>query len=280
MLEWYEDWLQIHPGNISGFHIGRRNGRGRYTIIFHLVEKHPLGEVQEQNLIPPYLEVPFPDGKARKIKTDVQQTGQGDLQFALCHKVLANGDRSLGTVGVFVRDTFNQVYAVTNYHVAAWNHMLKYKFHFKGNEPGVVVGTTNGNLITGAFTKEIDFAFVKVHNSGGASNSFGDGNSISSFFLGPISPGVINRAAKVYSRYKPNGVSTIIRDNEAVFVTNFMGLKLEKMIMLDRVTYPGDSGSAVMIGDNLLALIVGADDFYTYAFPYHKINSVLPYTII
>lgn len=282
LQDWYETWYAIHPGNITGFRIGKKNEKGRYCVIFHVAKKIDLHKLKKRNIVPDFFEIKFPDGKTRRIKTDIEETGSSKFQFSICHKRLSNNTKVIGTVGVFVRDSNDNIYAITNYHVAAWNHMLNNQFEFNGNENDVVVDNSiQSNLIFGLFSTEIDVAFVKVPNFSGLSNNFLSGNYIQSFALGPISPNAIGLDLKVYSRSKPTGISCTLKNNSAVFNTGFRNLLLKDVIMLDRVlTIGGDSGSAVMAQNTLIGIIIGADDKYSYAIPYFKINRFVSLDII
>jgi hypothetical protein len=278
----YEEWYSIHPENITGFRIGKKNDKGHFCVIFHVAEKIELQKLKKGNLVPKYFEIKFPDGKVRRIKTDIEETGSSRFQFSICHKNLSNNAKAIGTVGVFVRDSNNNIYAITNYHVAAWNHMLNNKFEFNGNENNVFVDNTiQSNLILGLFSNEIDVAFVRIPNTSGLSNRFLSGNYIQSFALGPITPNAVGQDLKVYSRSNPLGSAGIMKSNSAVFSTGFRNILLKDVIMFDRIlTIGGDSGSAVMAQDTLVGIIVGADEKYTYAIPYFKINSFLSLEII
>jgi hypothetical protein len=280
LANYYKDWLKIHGDNISGFSIDKKNGKGNYCIIFHVGKKLDTNELKESNIIPPYFEISFPNGEIKKIKTDIEETGFSSLQFSLCQKNLPYGNRALGTVGVFVKDVNNYVYAVTNYHVAAWDRMLQNVYNFNGDDNRIAVDSTNSDHVIGIFSNEIDAAFVRVVNSTGLSNNFASGNYIDTFAYGPITTDAIGMNITVYSRKNPMGIDSILKNNSTIFNTMFNGLVLEKVIMIDKVTDGGDSGSAVMFQNTLLGIIVGADDLYSYVIPYHKINSFLSLQLI
>lgn len=276
----YKEFFDIHRKNITGFRIDKKNGVGNYCIVFHVSKKIEKKKLNELNIIPLYFEVTFPNGEVKKIKTDIEETGKSKLQFALCHKNLSNGSKSNGTVGVFVEDQNQNVYAVTNYHVAAWDKMLNNQFEFNGSDSSIVVGNQTSNLVIGLFSNEIDVAFVKVNNRTGLNNHFLSGNYIQTYAQGPIQPNAIGQQLTIYARSKPAGKNSYLKNNRVIFYTGFRNLILENVIMLDKVTLGGDSGSAVMIQNILLAIIVGADDRYSYAIPYYKINNFLSLKII
>lgn len=276
----YKEFFAIHKTNITGFRIDKKNGSGNYCIIFHVSQKIDKNKLNKLNIIPLYFEVVFPNGEIKKIKTDIEETGDSRLQFALCHKNLSNGSKSKGTVGVFVEDQNKNIYAITNYHVAAWDKMLNNQFEFNGSDTSIIVGNQTSNLVIGLFSNEIDVAFVKVNNRTDLNNQFLSGNYIQTYAQGPIQPNAIGQQLTVYARSKPIGKTSFLKNNRAIFHTGFRNLVLENVIMLDKVTLGGDSGSAVMIQNILLAIIVGADDRYTYAIPYYKINNFLSLKII
>lgn len=280
IVKMYSQWFDIHKENISGFRIGKKNGKGNYSIVFHVGKKIDKSQVNSSNVIPPYFEIDFPNGQRKKIKTDVEETGFSKLQFSVCHKNLSNGETAIGTVGVFVKDSNNYIYAITNYHVACWDSMLLNIFSFNNVDNNVIVHNTVSNRVIGLFSNEIDAAFVRVTNPTGLSNHFQSGNYIQSYANGPITPNAIGMKVTVYSRGNPMGINSEIRSNSAIFNTWFRGLKLEKVIMLDRISDGGDSGSAVMFQNILLGIIVGADNLYSYVVPYYKINSFLSLEII
>lgn len=276
----YKNLFNIDTENITGFRIDKKNGNGNYSIVFHVANKKQLEEVPETKRIPSHFFISFPDGINRKIKTDVEETGASGFHFSVCQTVLPNGDLNLGTVGVFVRQNA-AIYAVTNYHVAAWSHMLAGNFSFNGDENGSFIDNQPANLILGLFSNEIDAAFIRVADPTQISNQFANGMAIKSFAKGPITPGAIGQMLTVYSRSNPQGINGILKNNSAVFNTRFRNLLLNGVIQIDRlITTNGDSGSPVMVNDILVGIIVGGDESYSYAIPFHKIWSFNPIDIL
>jgi len=82
----YLKWYQIHPQNIVGFRIDKKVTNGKrernYSIIFQVRKKRKEKNLGAKETIPSFLLLKFPDGKIRKIKTDVHETGKSGFQLA------------------------------------------------------------------------------------------------------------------------------------------------------------------------------------------------------
>lgn len=280
----YFKWHQMHPDNIVGFRIDKKVTNGKkernYSVIFHVKKKKKEKVLSAQELVPPFFMIKFPDGKIRKIKTDVEQTGMPKLQLSECRKPIGNGQIELGTAGVILRDgpTF---FALTNYHVAAFQLMQQGQFRFKGQDNNIFLDGNRETFVDGIFSREIDAAFIRLSGSPFGANNLGQGVTIRSFLNGPLSPVLQNKTVVIYSARLRRGIEVSIKTNSATFQTNFQNIFLEDVIQISpKMTIKGDSGGVVMINSSVLVgIIVGADDYYSYAIPFFKINNFKPLTI-
>jgi hypothetical protein len=279
----YKKWLNIHSSNIVGFRVDKKIANGKpgryYSIIFHVRKKLPENKLGDQT-IPPFLSVKFPDGKTRKIRTDVEQTGTPQLHLGECRKPRKNGNFEVGTAGIILKDTAS-FFALTNFHVAGVDLMQQGQFDFAGADNNISVGGVQATFVEGIFSDEIDVAYIRLSAEPADPNILGDGIRIGGFMDGPLGAILIDKDIKVYSNNMRNGKKAKIKSNSVVFHTGFKDLMLNDVLQIrPRITQRGDSGGVVLIdGDVIVGIIVGADDSSTYAIPFFKANNFKPLTI-
>lgn len=278
LRESYKELFQFDPENIVGLKVakkttGKKVGRN-YSIVFQVARKKDKKKLEKTNHIPEYLLVRFPDGKFKKIKTDVQQTGKTRFHMGICRKPKKNGKIEVGTLGIVLADGADLL-GLTNYHVAAFDRMLAGEFFFEGSDKKISVDDQQAEFIEGIFSDELDIAYLRINPDGDDPNMMSDGNRIAGFIQAPIRPGIVGREVKVYGKSSRNGRTARINDNSTVFDTGFEGMQIIDVLQIDPVvTKKGDSGGLVVIdNDLLLGIVIGADEKFTYAIPYHKIDS-------
>src|ERR1700741_5147658 len=85
MQKRYRKWYGVDSSNIVGFRIDKKVTYGKiprnYSIIFQVKKKKIDAKLDPSKMIPRYFMIKFPDGKTRKIRTDVEQTGRPRLQL-------------------------------------------------------------------------------------------------------------------------------------------------------------------------------------------------------
>jgi hypothetical protein len=274
----YKQLFQFDPQNIVGLKISKKitgkKVRHNYSIVFQVARKKDKKKLVKTNYIPEYLLVRFPDGKFKKIKTDVQQTGKTRFHMGICRKPKRNGKIEVGTLGIVLVDDFDWL-GLTNYHVAAFDRMLAGDFFFEGSDKKISVDGRQAEFIEGIFSDELDIAYLRMEPDGDDPNIMSDGSRIAGFIQSPIRPGIIGRQVMVYAKSNRNGRSARIKNNSTVFDTGFEGMQIIDVLQIHPiVTRKGDSGGLVVIdGDLLLGIVIGGDDEFTYAIPYHKINA-------
>ena len=246
-----------------------------------MVKKSGLSKLKSSNAIPEYFKIEFPDGKIRKIMTDVEQTGKPHLHLSVVKKPNANGSNEIGTIGVFLKDANNTIFGLTNYHVAGWNNMLRNEFYFNGSDNNVFIDGISCVFEEGIISNEIDVAFIKIGGNVQVNNQLSSEVQISDYVEGPITSDAINQVVNVYVNKEPGIKSSKVGNNSAIFYSGFRDIALEDVLMLDPVvTNKGNSGCPVMIDDSLLGIIVGGDSKYSYAIPYFKIKNFKPLDIL
>ena len=276
--------LKHHPENITGLRIDKKVKNGKeqrnYSVIFHVEKKIGHSEVKEiGKLIPPFLNIKFPDGKTRKIKTDVEETGKFMFHLGIGDEINCKlNPTEVGSVGLFLKDEHDRVFVLTNYHVVARKEMKAGRFEYERNsnqKENVTVRDLNGTVYSGrlecgVFSSEIDAAFAELFVFPDDSmNSLPDGSNVQGYsYQCPFK----NSPVTVYSYYNRGGRSTIVKNQSAVFRTGFNDKYISDTILIERCTDDGDSGGLVVTSTNsVLGIVTGGDNNYTYVIPYYKI---------
>ncbi len=287
--KWHQKWHKNHPDNITGFRIGKKTTNGittrYYSIIFQVKKKKKEKQLETSFLIPRYFVIKFPDGKKRKIKTDVEQTGTFTFQSGITCEVNSIYSNKFGSAGLFVTDSQKKVYMLTNYHVVAEQMIANHQYYYRRpvsqnkNDVKIIISNTNilqGRFETGIISHEIDAAFVELFMPPDTGmNVLPDKNKVKGrVSVRPYPPSFIGKSLIVYSYHSPMGADGKINDNSSVLYTNNPDIFFEDLLQIaPRITQGGDSGSLVVTPSfAVLGLIVGADNNYSYAIPFYKID--------
>lgn len=283
-------WRKVHTKNIVAFRIDYKVTEGKetpnYCIVIQVASKKPKKNLKKEQVLPEFIRIKFPDGKFRKVPTDVVETGHFEFQFGITDEVDSIRSPHFGTAGLFVTDSTNRVFVLTNYHVVAERLINQGVFYFR-REPGdnrrdVRLVSAGGSIIEGMFAEGIlnhgvdaAFVFLPIPPNNNL-NRLPDGGIVrGKLDVRPIPDSFRNRPVVVYSHFHPRGITSIINDNSAVLFTNDPAIFFEDVIQLKpRVTDGGDSGSIVLTPSGaVLGIIVGADqNDHSYVIPFFKIN--------
>lgn len=273
MVKYHKKWLNKHYDNIAGLRIDKKNKKGNYSIVFQVKEKIEKTLLNKKNIIPPHYDIKFPDGIIKRIRTDVEQTGAFRFHLEICKKPLNNGNIEVGTIGVFVKYSGN-IFGITNYHVAGKDRMMNNEFFFNGADGDISIDDEPEVFTEGIFSNEIDVAFIQLQNNVNASNILIDGTQINGFINGPLTSDANGTDVTVYSRINNSAGQGVINSNAVIFNTGFNNLTMKEIIQVSPLlSQHGDSGGPVLIGNSILGIIVGGDDFYTYVIPFFKIRN-------
>lgn len=273
-------WAGRHKGNIVGVRVDRKYSNGKkasqYSIVFHVAKKFDDAHLSPRQRIPPYYSIKFPDGKMRRVPTDVHETGRFSFQSEVLDEVKDITAGKAGKIGVFVRDG-QKAFAVTNYHVAAGGLMAEDILFFDASSgeqaDTLFINDQREFLNIGIFSTELDVAFVTAGDSGDVSNRLPGDVTPRDFVPGPIDSTWNGKSVFIFSKTNPEGTTVRLRNNSTTFDPQFPGVsKIVGAVAIDRCTNHGDSGSLVLSNDlQVLGIVTGADDSFTYVIPYYKI---------
>jgi hypothetical protein len=236
-------------------------------------------------IIPRHYDIVFPDGKTRRIKTDVRQTGEFKFQSSIMDQVKDNGNGNSGTLGLLLKDKRENYFGLTNYHVAAerllQRNILSYDVTSGDPRHNVSIGGAICKLHKGTFNQQLDVAFIFIGSDILASNSLPGGGRVndSTFIRGPIPPTARKNIVSLYLPSRGGKINKQIEDNDAPL--NHRLMRFIELITVTKCTRGGDSGSLVLAeGAKALGIVLGADDDFTYIVPYYKIHNYYPLQII
>ncbi|MGV3560783.1 hypothetical protein [Larkinella arboricola] len=289
LKDYHNEIRSKHIDNIVALRIGKKNINGKptnvYSIVFQVVKKINPDELDPKFVIPKKIQIDFPDGKKRFIKTDVEETGKFKFHFGIASEVKSKYSIHFGSVGLFVGDNLNRTYMLTNYHVVAESFISKRRFRYRRplsqTKSDVRIIDRNGSDINGRFEEglishEIDAAFVELPiDPDPRLNILPDNSRIQGRVLvRPLPPSIKNKPVIIYSFYNPTGVNSVISDNSAVLYTDDEKIFFEDIIQIrPKVTQGGDSGGLVLNAKfAVLGIIVGGDNLCSYAIPFYKID--------
>ncbi len=282
-------WYKKYGENVTGIRVDKKRkgkkAKNYYSIVFNVVKKLNGNDLPAKQIIPKFFDINFPDGKRRKIKTDVRQTGEFNFHLRIMDPVRDEETGNPGALGLLLKDGRDNVYGLTNYHVAAEHLMQQQRFFYDVTQGDprhdVSIGGSLGRLFKGTMEPELDVALVFLGSFISVSNALPDGRSVNNtgFIPGPIPPAARNSPVALYIPSRNGRFNRVIEDNEAPLNTRIM--RFIELIMVKRCTRGGDSGSIVLAGNNLvLGIVLGADDEFTYIVPYYKIHKFFPLQII
>jgi len=280
-------WFKKYGENLTSIQVHKKHTKRRkknyYAIVFHVVQKKKINELDPKEIIPRYIDIRFPDRKIRKVRTDVKQTGEFRFHAAILDTVqdIPTGER--GTLGFFVRDRLENIFAVTNYHVAARDLMRHKIYSYDAANGGprydVLVAGRKGELFKGLFDAQRDVAFVSLGPIA-VNNRLPDGRVIDNrdFIHGPHGTSLRGQRVKICLRSYEGTLNVTVTDNSAPCHSRFM--EFIDMITVKSCADNGDSGGVVLLNDQVLGIILGSDEDATYIVPYQKIYNFLSYPIL
>jgi len=273
--------------NIIGMHAAKKTrgdkSMNRLAIVFHVTKKKTV--LPQDKEIPRFVVIKFPDGRKRKIPTDVVQTGKFNFQSVGIGS-LGNHKQSsiVGTLGFFITRN-KELYAVSNMHVFGDVYLRAGRFRYFNDIPHQAVADielAEGNTVIDAFLEEaqfgqeLDAAIARIANASTIRNSIprigkpqGHKNLNNSIHIG--------KPVVVYAGLQRAAAGATIRALNAVVEPVINGKKyaISGLTQLNGVlTVPGDSGSIVFNDVNqrlIVGMVIGADDFASYFIPITKI---------
>jgi hypothetical protein len=282
-------WYDQYGDNVTSIRVHKKTTKRKkksfYSIVFHVIKKKPEKQILPSEIIPKSISIRFPDGKLRAVKTDIKQTGEFRFLSNLLDSVHDPRGGETGALGLFLQDNRGNVFALTNYHVAAQDLIQRGIFEYDPtrNPPrhDVQIGGFMHRLYKGKFDQEIDAAFIRMGPGTSISNALADGTNIDNrnFLEGPLDASLRNKPTKVYLRSRGDQIGRLVTDNSAP-------LSSRDMQFLDMVTVKlcgdnGDSGGLVLANSNqVLGIILGCDEDSTYIVPYYKIHDFFSLQII
>lgn len=296
MNKWAKRWQKLHPENIVGFRIDKKIANGvearTYSIIFQVATKYQEENLKKEHLIPSFFSIKFPDGVTRKVQTDVEQTEKFEFHLKVGSDVYSDlSAPNHGSAGLFLKDNeLERVFMLTNYHVAAWSRMKNGYFSYDRPSTDVrknVKISDNSEIVygrfeTGIMSSELDIAFIELFMLPRRLNELPNGSYVNGFVKGSMMPSL--RKGTSVNVYKPGsmGARSKLVSTSSTLVSGFSDITFRDLILIEKITSPGDSGSLVVISDNLsiLGIVMGGSGAYTYVVPFYKINNFNPLTIL
>ncbi|MBX2907252.1 MAG: hypothetical protein KF744_14500 [Taibaiella sp.] len=161
--------------NIVGFRIDKKKTgnveKNRYCVVFQVKKKVSADQLDTDKKLPSQITIKFPDGKRRKVNTDVEETGEFKLQSGVGGNVTSalSPPNARGSAGLFVTDDGVRTLMMTNYHVVAKNLMAQRRFYYRrqssDNTRNVPLVSTTGQPTLGMIEEgrigdEVDVAFI------------------------------------------------------------------------------------------------------------------------
>lgn len=287
----YLKFQQIDPQNITGFSIKKKVSKGvetrRYSIVFYVKKKRK--RMDSKYCIPPVLLVKCSDGTIRKVKTDVVETGVFKTHVGIASAIRKRNASSGGSIGLFVKDDFGKVYALTCYHVLG-AHLISngdYSFNKSGSLTNydVEILREAGNSVVGTFcagriSTQIDAALVYLPSESIDQLSINriNGDPITNY----VGRNYHNRIVRSYGYWNYNKLAKV-DSISGVVLNDLTGYNLTGLIELSKVvSRPGDSGGLLMLDNPFMpiGIIIGANKLHTYAVPLEKILSHFTLKII
>ncbi|PWS28586.1 hypothetical protein DHW03_01665 [Pedobacter yonginense] len=294
----YKRLREIDPENIVGYRVGKKKTNGifqrNFAIIFQVKKKIDLADIHQDNHIPKIIRIALPEGEILKVRTDVQQTGAFNFQNGLTGMVRSQNSpgNSYGSAGLFVTDDGQNTLMITNYHVSAENFLNDNIYYYR-RDPGQVnqdvslktkaANQFSGSFLEGLISENVDIAFVEMSVRPEMPNQLPSGLLIQSRVTDqPLPAHFEGKTVTVYSYSSPQGGDATIHDVSTVLHTKHPGVSFIDLIQLSpKITQGGDSGSVVLTkSDAVLGIIVGADEEFSYAIPFYKIENFKSFNLL
>ncbi len=175
-------------------------------------------------------------------------------------------------------------YIVTNYHVVAMELLKQNIRSYENPSAGIKVVSPawfymedekniKGSMVMGRFSQFHDVAFVRLDKHTGFVNRFKDDTQITGFLDVFRKPFYKNKEVKMYGARSGVRTGRIINVDVNMDFTgpgNISNAMVE-LLELEKMSCPGDSGSPVLYEGQIIGIIVGSNDQYSYAIPIDKI---------
>lgn len=253
----------------------------RYCIVFFVKKKID----NPKRKIPEYLILDLPEMGQLKLKTDVVEVKRfnflsGEITIGSKTKNISTS-RNIGTLGAYLTRNGN-IYALSNYHVYGRKYINEGKLHYKrstNNQSPPDILFKKGykesyGILEEGYIGEIDAAIARI----GRTSDFENFIPFHGF------PRDIRVVEMPNHRGKPvyvfGAISGKKNSNLSGKVYNYyaelgsIGVTFKELICINPVTVKGDSGAAVTdLNLNIIGIIVGSDDKYSYVIPIVRIMS-------
>lgn len=282
-------WYKKYGENVTGVRVDKkRKGKitkNYYAIVFNVIRKEKIEDIPKGKIIPRDINVTLKDGKVKKIKTDVRQTGAFTFHAGIMDMVSDDQTGNQGTLGLLLQDRRENIFGLTNYHVAAEglleNRIFSYDVTNGDPRHDVTVGGRVCRLHIGTFNPDLDVALIFLGAQMPVNNNLPDGRRVNNttFIDGPLPITVRSKIVSLYLPSRNGRITKSIEDNQAPLNVRLM--RFIELVTVNRCTRNGDSGSLVLgDGNMVLGIVLGADDDFTYIVPYYKIFKFFPLNII
>lgn len=276
----FPDWKTYFGHNLLGVCIGyiETNGvyKQRYSIVFHVKKKYS----NPSKLIPTEYVVDIPNQGTKKIPTDVVEVGKFKLQNShLGKRVKPKGNYQPGTVGFFLKRN-GLFYLCSNMHVLGHKYIKegqKYFYRHVSNqvEVDILTSPNTGAYLEHGFFEDIDAAIARLHPRDIRNGIPGHGKPKGYYIVNFYNLNIMRRKRFLLYGAITKNVSTRLLEIGKVIVDNPYNnqVYLTDLIKMQRCAHPGDSGAPVFEtrSMNLLGIVVGSDNRFTYLIPIDKI---------
>lgn len=183
-------------------------------------------------------------------------------------------------------DGFTNYFLVTNYHVAAFDLMLQQQFNYDVSKHDSFLQMVMpswqsdakkenqiGFLYKGLFNEWHDTALVRIPDDSKISNAISPGLKISGVLEVVDEEAFLGRTVTMYGGFSGqvnNKKIVSVNSTQRAMVGGQIFTKSE-LIQVEKMSSSGDSGSPVLIGDQLVGIVIGADKHNTYVLSAAKI---------
>jgi len=281
-------WYIKYGKNVTGVRVDKKRigkkSQNYYSIVFNVVKKVKKKDLPKKQIIPKHFNVVIENNKKKKIKTDVRQTGEFKLHSGIMDVVRDGRNGNAGSLGLFLKDRSDNVFGLTNYHVAAetlfHRHIFSYDVTSGDPRHDVVVGESICRLHIGTFEPDLDAALIFLGSGINITNELPGGDYVnnSSFIDGPIPVTIRGKMVSLYLPSQGGRIDMHIEDHQAPL--SYGPVEFKALVTVNRCSDGGDSGSLVLGNKNMvIGIVLGGDDDFTYIVPYYKIYDFFPLDI-